>query len=101
MAAILGSKHATSKIAFAGAAIVFAAFQFWPAATRRAIAWAWAAAIMLVVPLATLAYQSQLYLSTWLPHSAQHRIVIWGYTSNQIAKAPILGLGHQHRARPQ
>ena len=93
VATIIGSKHATSKIAFVGAATTFAAFQFWPAATRRAIAWAFAGAIMLVVPLATLAYHSQLYLSAWLPHSAQHRIVIWGHTSSQIAKAPILGSG--------
>jgi O-antigen ligase len=57
------------------------------------VAWSWVAAIILVVPLATLAYQSQLYLSQWLPHSAQHRIVIWGHTSSLIAKAPILGSG--------
>src|SRR5436190_7305316 len=35
VAGILGSKHATSKIAFAGAAIVFATFQFAPTAARR------------------------------------------------------------------
>ena len=93
VAAILGSKHATSKIAFAGAAVVFATLHFWPAATRRVVAWSWAATILLVVPLATLAYHSQLYLSAWIPHSAQHRIVIWGYTSNLIASAPILGSG--------
>jgi O-antigen ligase len=93
VAALLVSKHATSKIAFIGAAAVFVAFQFSPAATRRIVSWSWAAAIMLVVPLATLAYHSQLYLSDWIPHSAQHRIVIWGYTSSQIAKAPILGAG--------
>jgi O-antigen ligase len=92
-AAVLGSKHATSKIAFVGAAMAFAAFQVWPAATRRLIAWAWAGAILLVVPLATLAFHSQLYLSDWIPRSAQHRIVIWGYTSKQIANAPILGSG--------
>jgi hypothetical protein len=93
IAAIFASRHATSKIAFAGAAIAFAGFQVWPATTRRAIVWGWTAVIMLVVPLALLAYQSKLYLSTWLPPTAQHRIVIWGYTSQQIAKAPILGAG--------
>ena len=44
-AAVLASKHATSKIAFVGAAVAFAAFQVWPAATRRLIAWAWAGAL--------------------------------------------------------
>jgi O-antigen ligase len=92
-AGILASKHATSKIAFLGAAITFGAFHVWPTMTRRAIAWAWVGAILLVVPLATLAYHSQLYVWAWVPHSAQHRIVIWGYTSKQIAKAPMLGAG--------
>jgi O-Antigen ligase len=92
-AAILTSSHATSKIAFAGAAITFAAFHVSPTLTRRAIAWVWVGAIFLVVPLATLAYHSQLYLSAWIPHSARHRIVIWGYTSKQIANAPVLGAG--------
>jgi O-antigen ligase len=92
-AAILASNHATSKIAFVGAAITFAAFHVWPTLTRRAIAWAWVGAIFLVVPLATLAYHSQLYVWPWLPHSAKHRIVIWGYTSKQIANAPLLGSG--------
>jgi len=92
-AAILASNHATSKIAFVGAAITFAAFHVWPTLTRRVIAWAWVGAIFLVVPLATLAYHSQLYVWSWLPHSAQHRIVIWGYTSKQIADAPLVGSG--------
>ena len=92
-AAILTSSHATSKIAFVGAAVTFAAFHVWPTLTRRMIAWAWAGAIFLVVPLATLAYHSRLYVWAWIPHSARHRIVIWGYTSKQIANAPILGSG--------
>jgi hypothetical protein len=92
-AAILTAKHTTSKIAFVGAAMSFAAFQVWPGVTRRVIAWAWVGIILLVVPLATLAYHNQLYVSSWIPHSAKHRIVIWGYTSKQIANAPILGSG--------
>lgn len=98
VAAIFESKHETSKIAFVGAAVTFACFQVWPAATRRAVLCAWGAIILLVVPLATLAYQSEIYLSAWLPRSGQHRIVIWGYTSQLIAKAPILGAG-MHAAR--
>jgi O-antigen ligase len=93
VAAILGSKHATSKIAFVGAAVTIVAIQIWPFRASRAITWAWGAIIVLVVPMAMLAYHSQLYLSDWLPRSGQHRIVIWGYTSQQIFKAPILGVG--------
>jgi len=93
VAAILGSKHATSKIALVGAAISFAAMALWPSTARRGVAWGWTAIIMLVVPVATLMYQSELYLATWLPRSAQHRIVIWGYTSQLLAKTPIFGAG--------
>ena len=47
------------------------------------------ATILLVVPVATAAFQNELYLSTWIPRTAKHRIVIWGHTSQQIASAPI------------
>jgi len=93
VAAILGSQHATSKIAFIGAAISFAALAFWPSTARRGVAWGWTAIIMLVIPVAALMYQSELYRATWLPHSAQHRIVIWGYTTQLLGNAPIFGAG--------
>jgi O-antigen ligase len=92
-AAILGSKHGTSKIAFVGSLVTFVALQIRPEATRRVIAWAWTGAILLVVPLANIAYHSQLYLADWIPYSARHRVVIWGHTSHLIAEAPILGSG--------
>ena len=99
VAAILGAQHATSKIAFVGAAAAFAAFLVSPGIAKRAIAWGWVATIVLVVPLATLAFQNELHLSTWMPRTAKHRIVIWGHTSQLIAKAPILGAGiHTARA---
>lgn len=91
--AIFASSHATSKIAFLGATATFAGYQIWPLLTRRAITWTWIAVFALVAPLAFLAYQSKVYLLPWLPPSAQHRVVIWGYTSQQIAKAPMLGAG--------
>jgi O-Antigen ligase len=99
VAAIFRSAHATSKIAFVGAAATFGAFLIVPALAKRAITAGWVAAFVLVVPLAALAYQSQLYRAAWLPHSAQHRIVIWGHTSHLIAEAPVLGAGiHAARA---
>ena len=97
--AILAAEHATSKIAFVGAAAAFGAFLASPRMTERVIAWGWIATILLVVPVATAAFQNELYLSTWIPRTAKHRIVIWGHTSEQIAKAPILGAGiHTARA---
>ena len=38
-------------------------------------------------------YEAEVYRATWLPESARHRVVIWGATSAQIGKAPILGAG--------
>jgi O-antigen ligase len=93
VAAIYGSVHTTSKIAFLGAAAVYALFCVSARLARRLTAGAWVAALLLVVPLAAAAYQAQLYQTSWLPQSAQQRIVIWGYTSAQITKAPLLGTG--------
>lgn len=93
VAAIFLSKHATSKISFVGAAVAFAAVGWSPRMAKRVIVWSWVATILLVVPLAALAYRGGLYLSGWLPHSAQHRIVIWGTTTQQIVKTPLRGAG--------
>jgi O-antigen ligase len=93
VAAIFLSKHATSKIAFLGSAATFAALHAFPLLAKRAIVWGWVATILLVVPLAALAYRGGLYLSDRLPHSAQHRIVIWGTTTQEIVKTPMLGAG--------
>ena len=92
-AAILGSSHGTSMIALAGGALTFSLFAAAPGLTRRLVIVGWAAATLLVVPAASLAYSSGLYQSKWLVKTAQHRVVIWGYTSEQIAKAPWLGIG--------
>jgi O-antigen ligase len=45
------------------------------------------------VPAVTFLYSAEAYRAAWLPESARHRIVIWRYTSEQIAKAPFLGAG--------
>ncbi len=93
LVAILLSDHATSKIALAGGAAVFFVCTVSRAAATRSTIVAWTAATLLVVPFAALAYTQQLYLARWLPYSAQHRIVIWGYTAEQAIKAPLLGTG--------
>jgi O-antigen ligase len=98
-AAILAAHHATSKIALVGSAVAFGALLLAPTIAKRAIAGAWIAAIALVVPLAMAAFHNDLHLASWMPRTAQHRIVIWGHTSQLIAKAPILGAGiHTARA---
>ena len=89
----MASHHATSKLAFAGAAAVYGIGRLSLVLTKRLLIAGWLVATLLVAPLATLAYSNDLHLSRWLGHSARHRIVIWGYSSAEIAKAPLLGAG--------
>lgn len=92
-AAILRSEHGTSKMAFAGAAAIFVLCRLYPLVAERLAIAGWVTATLFVVPMAWLAYSGQYYRASWLPPSAQHRIVIWGHTSDQVAKAPFLGSG--------
>lgn len=92
-AAIVRSEHATSKIAFAGALILYVLFRLYPVVAKRLVVASWVATIVLVVPLVSLAFSQQLYRAGWLAPSAQHRVVIWGYTSEQIGKSLLLGSG--------
>jgi hypothetical protein len=99
-AAILAAHHATSKIALIGSGVAFGALLLAPAASPSGrSAWGWVGTVVLVVPLATLAFQNELHLRRGCRARAKHRIVIWGHTSQLIAKAPILGAGiHTARA---
>src|SRR5262249_15431813 len=92
-AAIFGSEHGSSKMAMLCAAAAYAGFWASAKFVRRATLLAWVAVTLLVAPLATLAYESGLYLPRALPGSVRQRIVIWGYTSAQIPNAPLLGAG--------
>ncbi len=93
VAAVFRSVHGTSKIAFVGAALAFGIYLLYPRLVTRVTRVGWVAAVLLVIPAATLAFSAQLYQASWLPASAQHRVVIWGYTAEQIGRAPLLGTG--------
>ena len=91
--AILLSHHATAKMAFAGAGAAFAIGWLSTLVVKRLLLVGWVVATLLAAPLAGLAYSNNLYRAGWLEFSARHRIVIWEYTRNEIAKAPIFGAG--------
>jgi hypothetical protein len=93
VAAILLSAHATSKMAMIGGLALFglSLVAFTPA--RNVAVASWVAAIFLVVPLAYSLYANKLYAAPWLFDSAQARVAIWGHTSQQVLKAPVLGSG--------
>jgi O-antigen ligase len=92
-AAIFLSTHETSQIGLVVSAVVFAAAWFWPVLTRRGVFAGWCLAFVLVVPLATLAFQERLHESELLPYSAKARIVLWADTAQKIPDAPVLGIG--------
>jgi O-antigen ligase len=92
-ATVLASEHATSKAALAGSAAAFALFLARPRLARWLVGAGWMAMILLVVPIASLLYGAEGHHAGWLPDSARHRIVIWGYTSGEVAKAPLFGVG--------
>lgn len=91
--AIMRSAHGTSKLAFLGAAALYVLCRFYPVLGPRLARAGWLAAVVLMVPAASLAYSAQLHHSGWLAESARHRVVIWNHTVGQIGKAPLLGSG--------
>jgi hypothetical protein len=90
--AILRSEHATSKLALFGSAAIFLLYRARPALARHVTTIGWAAATLLVVPIALVLFTQHMYTATQFP-SAQMRIVIWGHTGKQVVKAPLLGVG--------
>jgi O-antigen ligase len=95
LAAVIAlSEHASSQIALIGSSlVVLAAMRCQPQAVIRALAVAWCAAFLLVVPASFIAYQSGLHLATWLPYSFRHRVILWEATAEQALAHPLLGVG--------
>src|SRR5262249_23010181 len=86
-AAILRSEHATSKLAILAGMGIFWLYRARPALARDLTMVGWSAITLLIVPIAATLYAQKLYAAPWLFPSAQQRIVIWGYTSGQVARA--------------
>src|SRR5262249_24458859 len=64
-----------------------------PRATAAALAAAWVAATLLIVPITQAAYALGLHESRYLADSARGRIVIWKHTGVRVAAAPLGGIG--------
>lgn len=92
-AAVFLSRHESSKVGLILSLVVFAGALAWPIWTRRAVWAGWCLAFLFVVPLSTMAYKAELHQSDWLEYSAKARVVLWGYTAEQVPAAPILGIG--------
>jgi hypothetical protein len=92
-AAILLSVHTTSKVALVCGALIFGLCLMRPVAARWAAIAGFTAATLLVVPFTSALFAHKLYTAPWLFKSAQMRIVMWGFTSEQVGKHPLLGQG--------
>jgi hypothetical protein len=90
---VLRSEHETSMLATVLACGAFAGMCLAAPVMRKTIVAGWVIAALLVVPLVTLAYKQQLHFAEWLPLTARNRVILWGYTAGEVAKAPILGVG--------
>ena len=85
--------HGTSKLALAGALLIFAIASWSPRLGGRLIALGWVIACLAVLPASLLAHRIDLHNAPWLEPSTRHRIIIWNYTAEQVLKAPWLGVG--------
>ena len=85
--------HGTSKLALAGALLVFAINWLVPRLTGRVITLGWVTACLGVLPASLIAHRLDLHNAAWLEPSTRHRIIIWNYTAEQVLKTPWLGVG--------
>jgi len=88
------SEHESSMIAISVGVAVLLAGMLGRRLVGRALTVAWCLAFLLIVPASLLAYQkAELHHAAWLPTTAQARIIIWGYTAEQVVKNLVLGIG--------
>lgn len=87
------SRHETSQISLVVASVVlFASFRA-PVLVNRTLMLCWVLAFALVVPAVSLAFQAGWHQASWLPRTAQARIILWSVTAEKLRQAPILGIG--------
>jgi O-antigen ligase len=87
------ARHDSSNLALVTglAAALAAAVSFrW---TWRVVTLTWLVLTLFVVPLMLWQFDAKLYQRDWIQQTGRHRLVIWGYTAEQVGKAPILGIG--------
>jgi O-Antigen ligase len=88
------SRHQSAQVALATGIGILALASVSLRSARAVVAVTWCAAALLVVPVVLKAHATGIHLQPQkLFYSARHRIVIWNFTAQQIAKAPLRGIG--------
>ena len=93
IAAVFLSPQESSKTAIVAGVAAFALTRISARWALRLIAAGWITACLAVVPLALMAHRLDLHNANWLQTTAQHRIIIWNFTAEQVLKAPVFGIG--------
>ena len=95
---IMISDHNSSQVALVSSTVIALAMRYSPRLIVPALAAAWCAAFVLVIPASFAAYENGLHFARWLPGTARARIIIWQYTAEQVSKHPLLGVGVESTA---
>ena len=93
LAAGLLARHDSSNLALGASLLAFLAAQWSYRWTWRAVLASWLLFTLFIVPLMLLQFEARYYEQAWIQQSGRHRMVIWGYSAAEVAKAPILGIG--------
>jgi hypothetical protein len=93
LAAARISNHDSSILALAVSTAAFGLARIAFIAGWWTVAAGWCAVNLFIVPLMLWEFQARAYQLSWLQMSAQARLVIWGYSAQQVLKAPLLGIG--------
>ena len=91
--AVFKSEHETSMLAIAFSFAAFAGMMLAAPIMRHVILAGWVVATLLVVPIASVSYSQGLHQAQWIPQTGRNRIILWGFTANEVKKAPFLGVG--------
>jgi O-antigen ligase len=93
LAAVFFSPQESSKVAIVVGAAAFGLAWLSRAWAHRIVAGVWVLACLAVVPAVIWVHALDLDNAPWLNKSAQHRIIIWNFTAEEVLKAPVFGIG--------
>lgn len=83
----------SAQIAIPAAAAVFFLAMWAARLARWMVMAAFGGLILLMVPFSLALFSAGLHQGEVLFVSAQHRVIIWNYTAEQVLKSPIIGVG--------
>ncbi len=92
-AAVFFSPQESSKVAIVFGTAAFGLAWISRVWAYRIVAGAWVLACLAVVPVVMWVHALDLDRAPWLQRSAQHRIIIWNFTAEEVLKAPVFGIG--------